>query len=365
MLYMFPTELSSCRNVLCDIHNDAIDELYDSIVSACIKATQLSIPATPTAHTGKRIAGWSEHVKPYKDRSVFWYKLWLDTRGLTMVDHAKAGFHTLMLKSRAEYKRISRQVIRAQNRYKMERMAEGLLHNSKRDFWQEVSRVSKSNKGCTSVVDEIHGEVDISTLFRNKYEHLYTSVPYDQSEMQNIVNKVNHDVHAKCHTGECPVIHDIEVNDIMSGIAKLKLFKGDALFELSSNNLLYGCDELSVLLCTLFNGMLSHGYCPKAMSVSSLIPIPKSTKKSINNSSNYRAIAIGSVIGKVLDHVIMSKNIDMLCTSDLQFGFKPKSSTTQCSFVLQEVVDLYERNDSTLYLILLDASPGIRQIKLL
>ena len=110
------------------------------------------------------------------------------------------------------------------------------------------------------------------------------------------------------------------------------------------------------------NGMLSHGYCPKAMSVSSLIPIPKSTKKSINNSSSYRAIAIGSVIGKVLDHVIMSNNIDMLCTSDLQFGFKPKSSTTQCSFVLQEVVDLYERNDSTLYLILLDASQAFDRL---
>ena len=48
------------------------------------------------------------------------------------------------------------------------------------------------------------------------------------------------------------------------------------------------------------------------MKLSTLIPIPKrNNTKSLNDSSNYRAIALGS-IGKVLDHEIMYKNIDAL-----------------------------------------------------
>jgi hypothetical protein len=81
------------------------------------------------------------------------------------------------------------------------------------------------------------------------------------------------------------------------------------------------------------------------MNISTLIPIPKSAKKSVGDSSKYRAIDLGSVIGKVLDNIIMSINIDTLCSSELKFGFKPKHPTTQCTFVLQEIIELYRRND--------------------
>jgi hypothetical protein len=55
--------------------------------------------------------------------------------------------------------------------------------------------------------------------------------------------------------------------------------------------------------------------------------------------------------------------IDVLCFNDLQFGFKPKHSTAQCTFVLQEVIDLYFRNDASLYLVLLDASKAFDRVK--
>ena len=108
--------------------------------------------------------------------------------------------------------------------------------------------------------------------------------------------------------------------------------------------------------------MFRHAYCPDSMNLSSLIPIPKSTKKSTSDSSNDRAIALGSVIGKILDHIILFKNIDTLCTSELQFGFKPNHSTTQCTFVLHEIINLYQRNSSSLYLVLLDASQAFDRV---
>ena len=85
--------------------------------------------------------------------------------------------------------------------------------------------------------------------------------------------------------------------------------------------------------------MILHGVLPNDMDVSTLVPIPKNSLKSLMNSENYRAIALSSICGKILDQIILQKNIDILQTSHLQFGFKKQHSTTHCTFVLQEVVE--------------------------
>ena len=65
------------------------------------------------------------------------------------------------------------------------------------------------------------------------------------------------------------------------------------------------------------------------MLVSTIIPIPKSTKKSLNDSSNYRGIALSSVIGKVFDLLILNTNREVLKSRVTQFGFKEKHFTSQ------------------------------------
>ncbi len=72
----------------------------------------------------------------------------------------------------------------------------------------------------------------------------------------------------------------------------------------------------------LFNSMISHGYVPEDFLLSILMPNPKIKCKSLNCSDNYRAIALSSVMGKLLDHIIMRKCKDVFTTSHYQFGFK-------------------------------------------
>ena len=45
-----------------------------------------------------------------------------------------------------------------------------------------------------------------------------------------------------------------------------------------------------------------------------------------------------------------------LCTSDLQFGFKPGISTTMCTAVYMETVNYYTCRNTDVYSCLLDAS---------
>jgi hypothetical protein len=58
------------------------------------------------------------------------------------------------------------------------------------------------------------------------------------------------------------------------------------------------------------------------MKVGTIKAIPKSTSN-VCDSNTYRSIAIGSVLGKIVDRILIKRMSDYLFTSELQFGFKP------------------------------------------
>ena len=88
-------------------------------------------------------------------------------------------------------------------------------------------------------------------------------------------------------------------------VAKLKRSKPDSDSELSSDHYLNAPDEFFVHLSLLLTCMLHHQNAPLHALLSVLRPIPKNRKKSLNQSSNYRSIAISSVLLKILDNVIL------------------------------------------------------------
>ena len=95
---------------------------------------------------------------------------------------------------------------------------------------------------------------------------------------------------------------------------------------------------IQALLC---NSMLTHGFSPDGFNVSIIQPLVKNNRKSMNGSGNYRAIALGSPVSKNVEWIILNKNVCEFETSDMQYGFKAKSSTTQCTFAMMETVNYY------------------------
>ena len=112
----------------------------------------------------------------------------------------------------------------------------------------------------------------------------------------------------------------------------------------------------------LFNSLIIHGFTPNEMLTGTIIPIPKSKRKSIHDSSNYRGIALISIFGKIVDNVILKSNSEVFKCCDLQFGFGNNHSTSQCTFVLKEIVKCYTNNDSNAYGMLLDASKAYDRV---
>ncbi len=103
--------------------------------------------------------------------------------------------------------------------------------------------------------------------------------------------------------------------------------------------------------------MLLHRTIPVLKVAGTMILIPK-VKCPICTSDNFRVITLSSVLGKLFDSIILDKEQEALCTSDLQFVFKAAVSSTQCTIDFKETVNPinhYNFNKSIVFVLLLDA----------
>ena len=114
---------------------------------------------------------------------------------------------------------------------------------------------------------------------------------------------------------------------------------------LFSDHFINGTVRYYTLISLLFTCMLSHGVAPSGLLLSTKVPVPKDKRGNKNNSSNYRAIAVSSILGKLLDSIIIQDQHVSLKTDDLQFGFKENTSTIPCTQLLIETVECYNSNN--------------------
>ena len=95
--------------------------------------------------------------------------------------------------------------------------------------------------------------------------------------------------------------HTTDFNDPAQAVTHIKLGKSDGHIRHRSDHIKYASGKLFIFKSLLFNSMFMHGYAPQNLLISTIVPIPKNRKMSINDSDNYRGIALSSVLGKVLD----------------------------------------------------------------
>jgi len=145
-------------------------------------------------------------------------------------------------------------------------------------------------------------------------------------------------------------------------VGHLKPHKIDGCIDLSSDHIVNACDELFVHITLLFNAILVHGALPDNFLRSTIVPTPKGRNIDGSNSNNYRGIALSSIFGKLMDNIVLIKFSNQLQTSSLQFGFKAKSSTNLCIFVLKETLAYYVKNQTTVFCTFLDASKAFDRI---
>ena len=133
----------------------------------------------------------------------------------------------------------------------------------------------------------------------------------------------------------------ISPDSIRKAIGSLKAGKNDRSLPLKSENLIYSTHIFHGHLSLLFSAMLRHGCSPEGMLMGTMVPLPKGRFNDLSNSKNFRALTISSLLGKLLDNIILNIESEHLCTNDLQFSFKPKSSTTMCTTMIRETISYF------------------------
>ena len=74
-----PETVKNCSDFLCSRHNNEILILFNEINEAINNASKIALPKR-NKNTGKGIIpGWNEYIRPFKDQSIYYTKLWNET----------------------------------------------------------------------------------------------------------------------------------------------------------------------------------------------------------------------------------------------------------------------------------------------
>ena len=68
-------------------------------------------------------------------------------------------------------------------------------------FVCSMKRINNNHSSLSNVVDDTHGDKDITNTFANKYKHLYNSVSYDVNDMNVVRNELEKNIASSCKIG--------------------------------------------------------------------------------------------------------------------------------------------------------------------
>lgn len=188
-------------------------------------------------------------------------------------------------------------------------------------FWGYV----RSQSGQSSIPDSINyngcsvtNPYDIANSFSNFFSECFNRAVDSDSSIPNY-SVFSSLTHIWCDS-----------NGILKLIRKLKNNSAAGVDGVTSMMLKNTASYVSPILCKLFNLSLTTGSVPCAWKISRVIPIHKSGDR--NLVSNYRPISLQPIVCKILERIIHKHILHHLQDNNIltnrQFGFLPKSSTS-------------------------------------
>lgn len=342
-----PEQCNMCETLCCDLHTDSVEEFAMGICQAVDTAAKECLPTSGGGgrRSGRVIPGWNEYVKPFQDESLFWDGVW-KAAGCPNIGE----LCNLAKTAKMQYKYAVRRLKRASNSIQQDKFVESVI-NGGVNIFDEVKRFRGQAKTISSSIDGQVGSENISNHFAEIYRELYNKHepgPEFQEVMDTIEGKIDYQLNS-----DLDRVTETTVRDALS---KLKAGKSDAYFEFNSDCVINCTDKLINQVTLLFKWFLRTGKIPSFLLLCTLVPIVKDNLSDITSSDNYRAIAIGSLLLKWFDWLILILESDKLSTDELQFGFKAKSSTSMCTWAVSAVVDYYNKADRNVYACAMDLS---------
>ena len=134
---------------------------------------------------------------------------------------------------------------------------------------------------------------------------------------------------SNCRSGDLDLVDKVNGSLIKRIVKeKLKSSKTDPEFDITTDALKNSPDCLYNSIASILRSMLIHGHVTLELLVCAIIPLIKDKNGKDDDSSNYRGIALSSLLLKIFDWVILLLFDEELKTDQNQFGFETGSSTS-------------------------------------
>ena len=167
-------------------------------------------------------------------------------------------------------------------------------------------------------IDGISGADNITELWRSRFCKLLNCIHDDDMNTLSVDDVTfSNDIY-------------VTVTDIESVVGQLDKNKSCGLDGIYAEHLKYCSRRILPLLAMCISALFIHGFLPDSMLSVVLVPVIKDKCRKINDSDNYRPIALASVISKVVEKILLTRMSDLLITTCNQFGFKSKLGTDTC-----------------------------------
>ena len=204
---------------------------------------------------------------------------------------------------------------------------------TKKAFWKSVNR-SCSKNYLPATVGGAKGSKSIVKMWKNHYSSLLNSSNNDREKyfVNSHIRSIKYYKNLSNFT--------CTLDSLGPLMYKLPLNCSAGADKISAEHLIYADFSIRFYLSALFNLCLSHGVIPSPCLDTILVPIVKNLNGNIQDTGNYRPIAVATVISKLLERFILSQISPFLNTSHNQFGFKPKHSTDMSIFLFNKLCPL-------------------------
>ena len=124
---------------------------------------------------------WNEVIRPLRDDAIFWHWLWEEAnRPPTGV------IACIMRATRAKYHKAIKTNRDQQTKLRRNKLAQYCAENKYRQLWSEINKIDKNNQCTPQSVDGHSESVEIAEVFARRYKDLYSSVPTDAAELNEI-----------------------------------------------------------------------------------------------------------------------------------------------------------------------------------
>ena len=323
-------------------HCQELSKFYNDIIAAINKASEVAFSTIKNCRYRCQ-PGWSEFVADYYDASREAFLLW-SANGKPRQGELFESMKT----TRARFKYAMRFIKRNENSLRSDAIAKKFASVNPLSFWKEIRKTTAYKVPLPNNIDGVTGSTAIVEMWKDHFGAIFNSVGTTMPGPDYV-----------CDSSQCVPITPVEIQDAISSLVNNKAAGLDSI---TAEHLKFSSHRLSVLLSICFTGLLLHGYLPSEIISVVLIPLIKDKSARLNSKSNYRPIAIASVLSKVFERIILDRISFYISTSSNQFGFKSELGTDMPIYLLKEVIDRYKSLNGNVFMCFLDASKAFDRV---